>query len=72
MDLRYKYETGDMVEFTLTAYNSPKVYRGVITERWKSKIKYVNEKFVLLYKVNCLEKEMRPFTVSEVLIIGKV
>lgn len=66
-----KYEVGDMVEFTLTAYGSPKVYHGVVLKRWKTKIKHLSGQNTILYTLHCLEKEMRPFTVSEILIIGK-
>ena len=72
MDLEFKYDIGDMVEFTLTSYGSPKVYNGVISERWREKIRYFEHKQVRLYKVNCLQKNMTAFTVSQELIIGKV
>ena len=71
MDIKPKYEVGDMVEFTLTAYNAPKVFKGVISEIWGT-VPHVVEKNVYVYKINCLEKRMSPFSVSEVLIIGKV
>jgi len=70
VDINYKYDVGDMVEFTLTVYGSPKVYRGVVSERWGSRDSYRNK--ICIYKVCCLEKGMREFTVSEILIIGKV
>lgn len=65
MDIKYKYDIADMVKFCLTAFNSPKVYTGVVCERWsgdKTKI----------YRVNCLEKGMIPYTVSEPLILEKI
>ena len=71
MDINYKYEVGDMVEFTLTAYNAPRVFHGVISERWGT-IPHVIKGNVNIYKINCLEKGMSPFSISEVLIIGKV
>ncbi len=52
MDINYKYDIGDMVEFTLTAYGSPKVYRGVVSERWGSRDSYRNK--ICIYKVCCL------------------
>ena len=70
MDLKYKYDLGDMVSFTLTAHNSPKVYTGIISEKWGGIDHYTGK--IAVYKVNCLEKGMMPFTVSEVLIIEKV
>lgn len=71
MDVNYKYAVSDMVEFTLTAYGSPKVYHGVITERWGSIVHHSGRK-VKVYKINCLEKGMTEFTISEILIIRKV
>jgi hypothetical protein len=68
--MKYKYDIGDMVRFTLTAYNSPKVYHGVISERWGGIDHYSGK--VGVYKVCCLEKGMMQFSVSEILIIEKV
>jgi len=70
VDVKYKFEIGDMVEFTLTAYGSPKAYHGVISERYGGVDHYSGKMSV--YKICCLEKRMIEFTISEILIIGKV
>ncbi len=70
MDVNYKFVVGDMVEFILTAYGSPKVYHGVISDRWGGLDHYRGK--TCIYKVCCLEKGMIEFTISEVLILGKV
>ena len=71
MDIKFKYDMGDMVRFTLTAFNSPKVYHGVISDRWGTIPHSIHDK-VNIYSINCLEKGMTPFTISEILIIEKV
>jgi hypothetical protein len=65
------YEEGDMVKFTLTAYNAPKVFTGVISDVWGT-IPHDAQRNVYVYTINCLEKNMSPFSISEVLIISKV
>lgn len=64
MDVRYKYAVGDMVEFVLTVYGSPKVYNGVIIKR------YGNIKDMKIYQISCLQKGMQIYSISEALIIG--
>lgn len=72
VDVKYKYEIGDMVLFTLTAYGSPKVYHGVVSDRWHSQSRdYYKNRYLKVYKINCLEKGMEEFTVSEELIIER-
>lgn len=71
MDINYKYDLGDMVRFTLTAFNSPKVYHGVISERWGT-IPHRLQGKTNIYTINCIEKDMVPFAISEILIIEKV
>lgn len=55
-----------MVKFYLTKHGYPKTYTGIISERWAGV--YSTQ----IYKINCMEKGMMPYSVEADLIIEKI
>lgn len=64
VDINFGYNIGDMVKFILFT-KSENIFTGIVSERW-----YWDR--IQIYRINCMEKGMIPYTVSAQLILEKI